>query len=139
MKVYFVQLFFGFVLGQICPGAEDCLQFCNSNYESCNLQCTDSFCLSQCLREFDRCNWGCPCETNCEGGCPCPISESGWAFCPENEPGYIDDSIEPLHYDVDLRLWLDPEEQGDHPTEGDFYFDGKTSFTFKPRTRVGKS
>ncbi|CBY24023.1 unnamed protein product [Oikopleura dioica] len=131
MKVYF--LFFAFVLGQICPGAENCLQFCTSNYESCNLQCTDSFCLSQCLREFDRCNWGCPCEINCESGCPCPISESGWAFCPENETGYIDDTIEPLHYDVDLRLWLDPENQGAHETEGDFYFDGKTSFTFKPR------
>lgn len=126
-------ILFGIALGQICPGAEECLEFCTQTYETCNRECTDSFCLSQCLRQFDNCNWGCPCEKNCEGGCPCPLSESGWAFCPENETGYVDDSIEPLTYDVNLRLWLDPENQGEHPTEGDFHFDGETTFVFKPR------
>ncbi|CAG5086785.1 Oidioi.mRNA.OKI2018_I69.PAR.g11352.t1.cds [Oikopleura dioica] len=131
MKVSFI--LFGIALGQICPGAEECLEFCTQTYETCNRECTDSFCLSQCLRQFDNCNWGCPCEKNCEGGCPCPLSESGWAFCPENETGYVDDSIEPLTYNVNLRLWLDPENQGEHPAEGDFHFDGETTFFFKPR------
>ena len=38
---------------------------------SCNQNCNDPVCQSECLREYDACEKICPCEVGCPGGCPC--------------------------------------------------------------------
>ena len=84
--------------------ADECLDFCIAERNSCKEQCSSSLCNSECNHYFEFCVDSCPCRKNCPSGCSDCVSEFCRCSDPQNDPDYI----ECEERIIEISFWFKP-------------------------------